>query len=271
MAERVAIVTGVTGALGGGTAAALARSGFHVVGVGRDEARTTERTSAISRATGAEMASAVADLGDPDQVRTLAGQLLGQHPRVDLLVHTAAVYVARWEVVGRGWERMMATNHLGPFLLTDLLLPAIRTARGRVLTVSAPSTTLPDLDDPFAERAWSALWQFGRTKAANLLFVRELARREPAIAAHAVHPGLVRSDLMAQAPAPIRWVTRLASSAPGRAADGLAWLATASDLAPPTGGFWHAARRKPLAFPRPVTDDDLARRWWELSERLVGG
>jgi NAD(P)-dependent dehydrogenase (short-subunit alcohol dehydrogenase family) len=105
---------------------------------------------------------------------------------------------------------MFATNVLGPFLLTDLLLAPLRAApAARVLLLSAPATNRLDFDDLQGERRFRSLSAFGASKAAGLLFTFELARRleDSGVIANAVHPGLVRTNLMRQALAPLRWAT----------------------------------------------------------------
>ena len=120
----------------------------------------------------------VADLSSLADVRSLADQLSAAHPRIDALVNCAAVFSSRRVETTDGLELMFATNHLAPFLLTNLLLPSLRASgAARVLTVTAPATVRLDFDDLQARRRFRALRAFGASKAANLLFTFGLAER----------------------------------------------------------------------------------------------
>jgi NAD(P)-dependent dehydrogenase (short-subunit alcohol dehydrogenase family) len=173
-------------------------------------------------------------------------------------------------VTADGFETMFATNVLGPFLLTSLLLDRLRAAgSARVLVLSAPSTVRLDFDDLQAERRFRSLTAFGATKAADLLFTFELARRleGTGVTANAVHPGLVRTNLMRQASAPLRWATRLVSASPERAAAAITPLALAPGYASQTGRFFRSGRE---IEPPPYTrDPDVGRHLWETCASLT--
>ena len=191
--------------------------------------------------------------------------------RPSILVHCAAIYTARRSVTAEGFETMMATNVFGPFLLTNLLLDPLRAARsGRVLVLSAPSTVRLDFDDLQAERTFRSLNVFGATKAADLLFTFELARRlqDTGVTANAVHPGLARTNLMQQAPAPLRWATRLVSAPPARAAAAIAPLALAPQFEGQTGRFFTDGHE--IDAPPYTRDPQVARRFWDVAASLTG-
>jgi NAD(P)-dependent dehydrogenase (short-subunit alcohol dehydrogenase family) len=193
------------------------------------------------------------------------------HSTLDVLVHCAAIYTPRRRATADGFETMLATNLLGPFLLTNLLLDQIRAARSaRILVLSAPSTVRLDFDDLQAERRFRSLTAFGATKAADLVFTFELARRLEGTRAttNAVHPGLVRSNLMRGAPAPLRWATWLVSRSPARAVESIVPLALAPEFDGLSGRFFHRARE---IEPPPYTrDPEIGRRLWRACAELVG-
>src|SRR5207249_5940135 len=119
-----------------------------------------------------------------------------------------------------GLETMFATNHLGPLLLTNLLLEELkRSADARVINVTAPSTTKLNFDDLQGEKKFSALSAFGASKMCNLLFTYELARRlaGTGLTANAFHPGLMKTDLLNEAPGMVRWLSHLFATSPERA------------------------------------------------------
>src|SRR5205085_4858725 len=114
----------------------------------------------------------------------------------------------------------------------------------RILTITAPSTTKVNFDDLQGEKHFNALNAFGASKACNLLFTNELARRLAStnVTVNAIHPGLMKSHLMREAPAPIRWVTSLLSSKPEQAAETVVYYASSPKVQGITGMFFKGRR-----------------------------
>jgi NAD(P)-dependent dehydrogenase (short-subunit alcohol dehydrogenase family) len=264
----VVAITGATGALGSTTAAALAGHGATVLLLSRRSPRLHELLESL-RSTGAEVEALPVDLSVMASVREAAAWIDKEIDHLDALVHTAAVFHReRLETVD-GFETMLATNHLGPFLLTNLL--RTRLGKGsRVITVTAPSTTPVHLDQLKSPKGFNALTVFGATKAANLMTTFELARRAEArgVCANAFHPGLLRSRLMNQAAPPVRLLTRVISKPPTEAAVVLAGLATSPVYEGTTGVFFKVTG--PVQPPESSMNRDAQRALWEDSARLVG-
>ena len=167
-----------------------------------------------------------------------------------------------------GLELMLATNYFGPFLLTNLLRDRL-IGGGRVITVTAPSTTHVDMERLFSKDRFNALHTFGATKALGLMFTFELARRAKRwdVRANAFHPGLVRSELMREAARPIRLLTRIVSRSPNRTAEDLADLATSAAFGSTSGWFFKGGRRiDPL---KSTLDLEAQRSLWSRSAELV--
>jgi retinol dehydrogenase-14 len=269
---RTALVTGGTAGIGRALALELGAAGLTVGIVGRDAARAEAARAEIATAQrGASARVFVADLARLSDVRRLAAEVSQAFPRLDHLVHCAAVFMPRRTTTPDGLETMFATNHLAPFLLTNLLLPVLRaSAPSRILVLAAPSTVRLDFDDLQGERRFGALRAFGASKAADLLFVHELARRlsGTGVTANAVHPGLVRTALMRHAPAPLRWATALVSAPPARAAKAIAPLVVSPEYAGRSGRFFKDGRE--TEAPAYTRDDAVARRLWDVSEQLAG-
>ena len=262
----VVVITGATGAIGSAPAALLARRGARLLLLSRPSERLdamVARLDTDNRVTGVEV-----DLSSLASVRAAARQISREVPHVDALINTAAVFVSEYEQSDDGIELMLATNHLGPFLLTNLLRD--RLAGGsRVITVTAPSGTHVDIEQLMSKDHFSALRTFGATKAANLMFTFELARRAKRwdVRAYAYHPGLVRSDLMREAPRPIRFLTRLVSRSPQRAGEDIAELATSPAFESTTGWFFKGGRR--IDPPKSTLDVEAQRQLWTRSAELV--
>ncbi|HKV89166.1 MAG TPA: SDR family NAD(P)-dependent oxidoreductase [Candidatus Dormibacteraeota bacterium] len=240
------VITGANGAIGSATAAALARRGARVVALTRAEV----------------------DLSSMASVRAAAKAINHGGGHIDALLNVAAVFAPAYTKSAEGFELMLATNHLGPFLFTNLLRDRLSRG-GRVVNVTAPSNTTVDLDRLLDRDRFSALHGFGASKAANLLFTFELARRAKRwdVRANAFHPGLVRSNLMGEAPAAIRVLTRLVSGTPARAAEDLTELALSPAFAGTTGWFFKRTRR--IDPPKSMQDVTTQSVLWKRSAELV--
>ena len=269
---RVCMVTGATGALGKATASEFARRGATVVAVSRDDGRGRALLASVRQASGAgSVELLMGDLSDLHSVRALAKSFGASHDRLDVLVNTAAVFKRRRIETSDGFELMFATNFLGPFLLTNLLVPALRAgAPSRVITVSAPTTTELDFADLQSKTSWRPLHTFGASKMADLLFTFALARRLEGtrVLANVVHPGLMKSDLMRELSAPARVFVGLMSRSPEQAAEAVAYLASSPELAGVTGRFFKGT--KPSQSNEYSHDSDVQDRLWSEAERLVG-
>jgi NAD(P)-dependent dehydrogenase (short-subunit alcohol dehydrogenase family) len=240
-------VTGATGAIGSATVAALEKR----------------------RATVIRLSRPSFDLSSFASVRAAARELNRSGGHIDALLNIAAVYVQRFQKAADGLELMLCVNHLGPFLLTNLLRDRLA-GGGRVITVTSPSPTRVDLARMMDREQFNSFYSFGATKAANLMFTFELARRSKRwdVRANAFHPGLVKSDLMRQSPGPARVVTRLFSRGPEHAAHDLADLALSSAFAGTTGWFFKRGGRR-TDPPRPTLDEAQQGAMWKRSAELV--
>jgi NAD(P)-dependent dehydrogenase (short-subunit alcohol dehydrogenase family) len=268
---RTVVITGATAGIGRALAERLAAAGVTVAIVARDAARGEAAQAEIAAASGNDRVELFpGDLSSMASVRDSARAVAEAHPAIDVLVHCAAVYTARRSVTVDGHETMLATNVLAPFLLTNLLLGQLRAARSaRVIVLAAPSTTKLDFDDLQAERRFRSLTVFGASKAADLLFTFELARRlkDTSVTANAVHPGLARTSLMRQAVAPLRWMIRPMSASPQRAAAAIAPLALSPEFERLTGRFFHAGHE--IDAPPYTRDPQVARRLWDVAAALT--
>jgi retinol dehydrogenase 12 len=275
----VVVLTGATGAIGSATASVLVRRGARVLLLARPSDRLT---ATVNRLGGEEsrVSSIPLDLSSLSSVRSAAREIGRTVGHVDALLNVAATFSGEYRKTKEGFEVMLATNHLGPFLLTNLLRDQL-VGMGRVITVTAPSSTRVDLDQLMVRRAnegrrardrvpnFRALETFGATKAANLLFTFELARRAKRweVRVNACHPGLVRSELMRESWAPVRVVTRMVSRPPARAAEDLADLAISPAHEGTTGWLFKGTRR--IDAPKSTMDPQVQGALWKRTAELV--
>jgi NAD(P)-dependent dehydrogenase (short-subunit alcohol dehydrogenase family) len=208
---RVAVVTGANTGIGFETARVLAARGASVVLAVRDVEKGKKAAARIAdTAPGADVTVQQLDLSSLDSVRAAAEELRDRHPKIDLLINNAGVMYTPKRTTPDGFELQFATNHLGHFALTGLLLDRILPVEGsRVVTVSsivhAGRGARIDFDDLHAQRSYDRTTAYSQSKLANLLFTYELDRRLSAgrtdTVAVAAHPGIADTDLIRNSPA----------------------------------------------------------------------
>ena len=201
LAGRTAVVTGANAGLGLQAAQVLAAHGAHVVLACRNPDKAGHAAGQIAVASpGASTSIVPLDLASQSSVRSAAEQIRARFPRVDLLINNAGVMAVPYQRTEDGFELTLATNHLGPFALTGLLLDRLA-AGARIVTMSSISHLdgVMDFDDLQSERHYDPEQAYERSKLANLLFTYELDRRlrdaGAAVTALACHPGVVYTDL----------------------------------------------------------------------------
>jgi NAD(P)-dependent dehydrogenase (short-subunit alcohol dehydrogenase family) len=277
LAGRSCLVTGATSGIGEQTALGLARAGARVLVVGRSRERGAAAVARIrAQSANPQVELLLADLSSLAELRRLAGQVLASCPALHVLVNNAGLVNLRRETTVDGFEAMFATNHLAYFLLTLLLLPRLReSAPARIVNVASEAHRFGalDLDDLQSERRFGAMRSYGRTKSANILFTRELARRleGSGVTANCVHPGAVATRLGKNNGWLGRAVTALLSPfflTPAQGARCSLFAATAPQLAATSGRYFVKERE---VEPAPAArDPELARRLWERSAALCG-
>jgi len=287
---RRAVVTGATSGLGEATAVELARHGAHVVLTARNPERG-ERSAArvLAAAPDASVEVAALDLADLASVRAFAAGQTGQP--LDLLVNNAGVMAVPERRTVDGFELQIATNHLGPFALTGLLLPALLRRPGpRVVTVSSIVHWFGALrlGDLMSERSYDPWQAYSQSKLANLLFMRELGRRAALAGADlvsaAAHPGWARTNLQYVGPRMAgrrgtETAVKAVNAVLGQSAEtgALPQLRAATDPGVRSGDYFGprgpAGQRglpRRARMSRNAGDDRAASLLWEASEQLTG-
>jgi NAD(P)-dependent dehydrogenase (short-subunit alcohol dehydrogenase family) len=283
-AARVAIVTGANTGLGEETAVGLAAMGFRVVMTSRDPAKGDAARARVRERSGSDDVEVrPLDLASFASIRSFADGVLAAHPAVHVLVHNAGVHLSDRRETAEGFEMTFGVNHLGPFLLTQLLLDRLRASSpARVVVVSSAAHRrapggLP-FDDLQTERhRYRGFRVYGESKLANVLFTRELARRLTAegagVTANACHPGLVATrfgldgDTHGLFNALSRPFVQRIGLSPAQGAATQIWLASSPEVADRTGRYFvNAKEARPSHAAR---DDEAARVLWEASEDLI--
>jgi NAD(P)-dependent dehydrogenase (short-subunit alcohol dehydrogenase family) len=276
---KTVVVTGANTGIGFETAAALAGQGAHVVLTSRDAAKGKAAVGEIERRhPGADVTVMSLDLARLADVRRFASDLAARYPRLDVLVNNAGLILGERSTTQDGFETTFHVNHLGPFLLTNLLLPKLKAAApSRIVNVASIAHRWGrlDLDDLQSEKSYRKMRVYGTTKLCNILFTRELARRlgSTGVTANALHPGNVRSgfgkdgDTRGLFALGVK-MNVLFSRSPASGASTSIFLASSPLVAGTTGGYFvNSKPSKPSAAGR---DDEAARKLWERSAELVG-
>ncbi len=275
--QQIAVVTGATAGIGQWIALGLARAGCHVVLVARNAERGAATQAWIAaRVPGAVTELVLADLSSLAQTRAAAASIAERHPRITLLVNNAGLITPRREVTPEGHERILAVNHLAPFVLTGALEWALRDAApARVVNIGSAASdrvrTL-DLDDLEGERRWHPLRAYGRSKLALMMATFERARRlaGTGVDVNVVHPGVVATKIGAvPGLIGIGWaLLRPFMIKEEQGADTPLHVALAPALAGQTGLY--LKKRQPAAPNRLALDPALCRRLWDETVRLAG-
>jgi NAD(P)-dependent dehydrogenase (short-subunit alcohol dehydrogenase family) len=282
MEGKTVIITGGNSGIGKAAATALAAAGARVVITARSEQRGRAALADIAAASGSDSVElSVFDLGDLSSVRAGAADLLERCPRIDVLCNNAGLILSERSLSTDGHEATFAINHLGPFLLTDLLLGRlIDSAPSRIVNVASTAHNFArgglDFDDLMAERSYKSMQVYGRSKLANILFTTELAKRlaGTGVTANSLHPGSVNTGYARDGDTTgfMAWGVKVyghlpISLTPEKGARTSVYLCSSPDVEGVTGKYFVKCKEKtPSATAR---DADAAARLWAVSEELV--
>ncbi|MEY2455186.1 MAG: retinol dehydrogenase 12 [Acidimicrobiaceae bacterium] len=280
MDGAVVVITGSNTGIGKETAVGLANLGATTVLACRNVTKAGEAQAEIKERTGSDDVHVVAlDLSDFASIRRAAAEVLERWDRLDVLVNNAGgIWTERLETK-QGFEQTFGVNHLGPFLFTELLLDRLKaSAPARIVNLTSVGHHYARrgmrFDNLQSERRYRAMEAYGRSKLANVLFTRELARRldGTGVTVNCCHPGPVRSgfgmdgDMKGLMGLGNKMIRPFEISAASGAKTSI-YLAASPDVAKDTGGYF--VRSKPGHMSKKAKSDDEARELWEVSDRLI--
>ncbi len=277
MQGKIVLVTGATSGIGRATARALADRGATVVFTARDRAKAdATRQWIVDGTRNPSIEYLLADLSSQEQVLRLAREFGARYSGLDVLINNAGgLFMKRMESVD-GIEMTLALNHLAPFLLTNLLLGALKgRTPSRIITVSsrAHENARMDFDDLEARTGYSGWRAYGQSKLANLLFTYELARRleGSGVTANALHPGFVATSFGRNnggaMGAVLGLAQRLGAIRPEEGAKTSVYLASSPDVQGTTGTYF--TKMQPVASSAASVDRESQRRLWETSVQMT--
>jgi retinol dehydrogenase 12 len=265
------LITGANTGIGKATALALAAEDHQLYLANRSEEKTLPVIEEIAEKTGnKDVHFLPLDLGRLASVRACADAFLAEDVPLHVLINNAGV-AGQQGVTADGFELAFGTNHLGHFLLTNLLLDKLKaSAPSRIVNVSsvghyqAKGFDWDALREP--TKGLTAMGEYGVSKLANVLHAQELARRldGTGVTTYSLHPGAIASDIWGRRlPGPIAWVMKLFMRSTEEGAKTTVWCATAPELAGESGKYYDDCKEKE---PSQVATPELAAELWERSD-----
>ena len=275
---RICVITGANSGIGQVTALELARKAYTVVMLCRnlDKARPVQQQLQAANP-GGVVDLIHCDVASLTSVRQAAQTIHDRYDHLDVLVNNAGLFINKEQYSPDGYELTFATNHLGPFLLTDLLLDLLRKGHdARVVTVASEGHRFAGnfrLDKLARPDSYNGITAYGRSKLCNILFAKELAERllDDGITSNSLHPGAVRTNFAGDPGGVMNFVFKLAKPflrSPEQGAETSVFLASSPKVDHVTGLYFDDCA--PKIPSKDGQSNFYARRLWEISETMVG-
>ncbi|HLK40030.1 MAG TPA: SDR family oxidoreductase [Polyangiaceae bacterium] len=276
---KTVLITGASAGIGLEASAEIAAMGAEVVMVARDRTRGETALAEVRRRSGSGALSLhLCDFSSQPQIRALAAEVRAAHPRLHLLVNNAGGVSSDRRETPDGIEQTFAVNHLGPFLLTNLLLEVlVQSAPARIVNVASTGHYRATLDFDnlgYEKGGYFIMRAYARSKLANVIFTRDLARRlaGTGVTVTSLHPGAVATEIWAGAPTWARPALAIAKHlfmiSPAEGASRIVYLATSPEVEGKSGGYYEKnVERAPAKL---AQDEAVAKRLWDASVRLTG-
>lgn len=276
---KTILLTGATSGIGLEASVTLAREGHRVVMVGRDEQKTLACVADVKQRSGQpHVEHLLCDFASQASIRAMAAAFRAKHERLDVLVNNAGTVFNERGLTGDGIEQTFAVNHLGYFLLTNLLLDlVVKSAPSRIVVVSSAGhyRATMNLDDlGFEKGGYSIMGAYTRSKLANVMMTRSLSRKleGKGVTVNALHPGGVATNIWAGAPGwaqPVLAVAkRLFMITSEQGSRTISYLATSPEVEGKTGLYFE--KNRPQAPSLLAHDEAMAAGLWGKSAELVG-
>jgi len=277
MQDQTVVISGGTDGIGRCAAEQLAKSGARVIVTGRSVEKAQQVVDDINRWSVNQASYVTLDLSSPTSVRRAAQEILEQCQQINILINCAGIIAHTRQETPESYELTWATNHLGPFLLTNLLCDRIiDSAPGRIVIVSsaAQMTGHINFDDLQSTGDYTTMKVYAQSKLANVMFARSLAGRlkHSGVTVNSLHPGFVATRIFRELDGIVRIFVsigvRLFASSPDVAARTVVNLASSSEVAGVTGEYFNKFKvSRPSAD---ALDEEACEQLWQLSKNAVG-
>ncbi|WP_139785632.1 SDR family oxidoreductase [Cytobacillus gottheilii] len=278
MLKKIAIVTGANSGMGLATTISLAKQNIHVIMVCRNPEKGKQALYEAKKASGSgDIELMLCDLSSLSHIRQFCDEFKSKYPKLDILINNAGVVSLKRQETVDGFEAMLGVNHLGHFLLTNLLLDHLKAApQGRIVVVSsgAHKWGKMDFEDPYFKKGYNVVVGYGRSKLANVLFTRGLAQRLEGtnVTVNSLHPGAVATNLGVDRTTGfgkdfIKLLVPFFRTAEEGAKTAI-FLATSPAVEKTNGHYFYNEKEAPMA--KTAKDDELVEQFWRWSEGEVG-
>ena len=275
MQGKTVIITGATSGIGEVAAVRLAEQGARIVFTARDKVRADDTMAALRKAgPNADHALHMADLSRLSEMKRV-GAKLAQESQIDVLINNAGALFNKRRETEDGLEMTFALNHMAYFVITNLLLPKLKSG-GRIVTVAsnAHRGARLDFDDLQTRRGYVGFPVYSKSKLCNILFNRELARRiaGTGVTANCLHPGFVATRFGDDSGGLMRTVLKVAKPigaiSPEQGSQTIIYLASSPQVNNVSGEYFYEC--KPATPTAEARNDQDAKRLWEISEQIAG-
>ena len=276
MADKICLVTGGNSGIGKSVALGLAKMGATVVVVSRNKEKgETAVTDIVEKSGNKNVELIQADMSSQNSIHQLVDEFRARHEKLHLLINNAGVYLTKRSETEDGLESTFAVNHLGPFLLTSLLVDVLKAnAPSRIVNVTsdAHKGARINFDDLQGEKKFSGWQAYGQSKLAMILYTHGLAKKleGTGVTVNSAHPGVVRTNFAKNNGGLVMLGFRFLGMffiSPESAAKRILYVATSPDLEGVTGKYFTKMRE--VKSSQESYDDDSARRLWQISEQLT--
>jgi len=277
MENKTVLITGANSGIGKSTAKALAGMGARVVMVSRNLQKGESARQEVTSASGNPLVDLmICDLASLASIRKFASEFLAKYDRLDVLINNAGIFTHQRLETSDGFEYQIGVNHLGHFLLTNLLLELLKkSGPSRIINVSSAAHMIGkiDFDDLHLSKRYTSWKSYSQSKLANILFTYELAHRLNGneLTVNALHPGFISSrfavDRASEKPHPLIKLGSFIAKPPEKGAETSVYLASSPEVEGISGKYF--VNRKQKASSRASYDLAVAARLWEVSEELT--
>ena len=275
--KKLALITGATSGMGYATAVEMAKKNYAVVMLGRNVEKGLQAAETAKRESGSQHIEFVpCDLASLDSIRAFATEFIQEHDTLDVLINNAGVLTIKRQETQDGFEMQLGVNHLGHFLLTNLLLDLILDAEaGRIVNVSSGGHKWGTFyeEDPHMNKSYNVIKGYGQSKLANILFTKELALRlqDTNVLVNTLHPGAVATNLGVDRKTGFgKTIYKLLTPVFQTPAEGAAtaiFLASSPDIEGVSGEYFY--KKKIHKVSDAANDQELGKRLWAWSEKEV--
>ena len=275
--KKLALITGATSGMGYATAVEMAKKNYAVVMLGRNVEKGLQAAETAKRESGSQdIEFAACDLASLDSIRAFATEFIQKHDTLDVLINNAGVLTIKRQETQDGFEMQLGVNHLGHFLLTNLLLDLILDAEaGRIVNVSSGGHKWGTFyeEDPHMNKSYNVIKGYGQSKLANILFTKELALRlqDTNVLVNTLHPGAVATNLGVDRKTGFgKTIYKLLTPVFQTPAEGAAtaiFLASSPDIEGMSGEYFY--KKKIHKVSDAANDQELGKRLWAWSEKEV--